>query len=621
MLCGSPAISLSQVKSSKLDSKSTAPEMMELMPLEEVRPGMKGVGRTVFRGSQVEEFGVEVLGVVPGMPGPRQSAIIARLFGANVERTGVFAGMSGSPVFINNKLVGAIAFSFAFAKEPIAGITPIKQMIDIFESGRVDLRSENSSSRPVSITELINPSVKVDLPKPFVSPSGSMMAQIDNQSSYQANDRLNELLGQQLMPITTPLVFAGISDETLNTYGAQLRLNGLLPVAGSGGGGTLSPMARHDNQTLLPGSSICVMLARGDYSVAAFGTVTYRDDVRIYAFGHPFLSLGSADMAMAESSVVTVIPTIANSFKIGVPGNLVGNISQDRATGILGRLGKSPKMIPVRLSLKTSRGRIENYTYEVVNDRFLTPLLLNLTIFNTITSSERSIGDATISLKGKISVGAAGMIELSRRFSGGSSAGFAAASVAAPVNALLSSGFTAPEIDSIQLEISSEEDRSEARLERLSISKTEVARGETVEVQAYIRRDNGTMTAQRIPIVIPNDVPIGNLSLFIGDGLSLQQTSPINYFVPTNLADLVQQINKIKPADRLYLKLFRRAAGAVVGTNDMPNLPPSVVATLNSDRSTRGYLPTILSPIYENALPLTDYVVRGQQFLDIKVVR
>ncbi|MGH9913753.1 MAG: hypothetical protein ACRD63_00530, partial [Pyrinomonadaceae bacterium] len=499
-----------------------------------------------------------------------------------------------------------------------AGITPIMQMIDIFASGYAENQVQrNDSPRPVSIAQLIDPGIKADLPKPFISPSGSMVAHVDDPT----NNRLYELLGQQMTPIATPLVFAGISNETLAAYGSQLKSNGLLPIAGSGGAGTLSPMARFDQQTLLPGSSICVMLARGDYSVAAFGTVTYRDDERIYAFGHPFLSLGGADMAMAESSVVTVIPTAINSFKIGVPGNLVGNISQDRATGVFGRLGKAPRMIPVTVSLKTSRGRVENYNYEVVNDRFLTPLLLNMTIFNTITSSERSIGDATISLQGKISVNGSGVIGLSRRFSGASSAGLAAASIAAPVNALLSSGFAASEIGNIKLEISSEENKSEARLERLSIDRAEVARGETIEVHAYIRKDSGAVDIEQIPITIPNDVPTGNLLLFVGDGLSLQQASPTNFFVPANLADLVQQINRIKPADRLYLKLFRYAAGAVVGTNEMPNLPPSVIATLNSDRSTGGYLPTILSPIYEKPLPIADYVVRGQQYLDIKVVR
>ncbi|HEV7375440.1 MAG TPA: hypothetical protein VGN95_12025 [Pyrinomonadaceae bacterium] len=585
-----------------------------LFPIEDVKPGMKGVARTVFSGTEPEEFGVEILGVLPGFPGPRQSAIIARLSGANVERTGVFGGMSGSPVYIDGRLVGAIAFSFPFSKEPIAGITPIKQMVDLFERGSERNTREASEPRTFSFRELASTDWKPNLPKPAVT--GAPLI-----ATVAANSPLVSLLGQQFQPIATPVVFGGISQEALALYAPQLQSNGLMPVSGVGGAAAITPLAPVTEKTLTPGTSVSVQLVRGDYSIAASGTVTFRDGNRIYAFGHPFLSLGSSDMPMTESSVVTVIPNTNNSFKLSVPGKMVGNISQDRASGIYGQLGQAPKMIPVKINLHTSRDRTDTYSYEVANDSFLTPLLLNLTIFSTITSSERSVGDATISVSGQINVVGQEPILVDRRFSAANAPMLAAGSIAVPVNALLSSGFENVQIGGITLDINSSETKYAASLERIALDRTEAGRGETVEIQAYVRTESGKQFVQRIPVQIPRDVPLGQLLVFVGDGGALQQGSAAQAFVPQDLSQLVGAINKVKKSDRLYVKLFRITSGAVIGTSELPNLPPSVIATLNSDRTSGGYTPTVLSPIYEKELPPADFVISGQQMIGIDVIR
>jgi hypothetical protein len=585
-----------------------------LFPLEDVKPGMKGVARTVFKGTEPEEFGVEILGVLPGFPGPHQSAIIARLTGANAERTGVFGGMSGSPVYIDGRLVGAIAFSFPFAKEPIAGITPIKQMLDIFERGSERNTNGTGESRTFSFTELAATNWKPNLPKPAVTGAPFV-------APVAVNSPLVSLLGQQLQPIATPVVFGGINQEALSLYAPQLQANGLLPVSGVGGAAAITPLAPVTEKTLAPGTSVSVQLVRGDYSVAASGTVTFRDGDRIYAFGHPFLSLGASEMPMTEASVVTVIPNANNSFKLAVPGRMVGSVSQDRATGIYGQLGQAPKMIPVKINLHTSRDRTEVYSYEVANDSFLTPLLLNLTVFSTITSSERSVGDATISVSGKIDVVGQEPVLVDRRFSAANAPMLAAGSIAVPVNALLSSGFENVQINGITLDISSSENKYAASLERIALDRTETGRGETVEVQAYVRTESGKQFVQRIPVQIPRDVPLGQLLVFVGDGGALQQGSAAQAFVPQDLGQLVGAINKMKKSDRLYVKLFRITSGAVIGTSELPNLPPSVVATLNSDRTSGGYTPTVLSPIFEKELPPAEFVINGQQMIAIDVVR
>ncbi|HKP84315.1 MAG TPA: hypothetical protein VJT69_20020 [Pyrinomonadaceae bacterium] len=585
----------------------------EIFALEDLRPGMKGTAKTVFSGSGAEEFGVEVLGILPGFPGPRQSAIIAKLSGANVEKTGVFAGMSGSPVYIDGKIVGAIAFSFPFSKEPIAGITPIKQMIDLFNKGSENLKPKEP--RVVSFSQLAGTDWKPNLPKPAVS-SVSLLAPVS------AGSPLMPLLGQQMTPIATPLVFSGISQDSLSVFAPQLVANGLLPVSGAGGSAAITPMGEVTENTFPPGSSISVQLVRGDYSLAAAGTVTLRDGDRIYAFGHPLLSLGASDMPMSESSVVTVISNMNNSFKLSVPGRMVGSISQDRASGIFGLLRQQPKMIPVKVNLHTSRDRVESYSYEMATDSFLTPLLLNITLFNTITSSERVLGDSTLSVKGEIRVKGQEPIQIDRRFSAANNTAFmAAGAIVGPVSSLLTSGFDDVQLDGITLDIASTETKYAGTLERITLDRTEVRRGEKVEVQAYVRTESGKQFVQRIPVQIPEDAGLGQLLVFVGDGGVLQEGSAAKSFVPQDLSQLVRAINTVKKSDRLYVKLFRITSGAVIGTSELPSLPPSMVATLNSDRTSGGYTPTVLSPVYEMELPPAEFVISGQQLIAIDVVR
>jgi hypothetical protein len=582
-----------------------------LFPLEDLRPGMKGVARTVFSGSEPQEFGIEILGVLPGFTGPRQSTIIAKLSGSNVDKTGVFAGMSGSPVFIDDRLVGAIAYSFPFAKEPVCGITPIKQMIDIFEPGNYKPRTDGEP-RAISFTELASTEWKPVLPKQAVAAT-SLVAPVAEGSP------LLPLMGQQIQPIATPVVFSGISQDSLSLFASELSKNGLLPVSGVGGSATIAPLAPFDEKTLTPGTSVSVQLVRGDYSIAASGTVTFRDGERIYAFGHPFLSLGTSDMPMTESSVVTVIPNSFNSFKLAVPGQMVGSISQDRATGVFGQLGHAPKMIPVKINLHTSRNRDEQFSYEVVNDEFLTPLLMMITVFNSINARERSIGESTISVRGSIAVAGQEPIGVERRFSSANAALFAAGSIAMPVAELLTSGFNDVNIGGIVVDIAASEEKSTARLERIALDRTDVRRGENVEIQAYVRTDSGKQFVQRIPVQIPADAPSGPLLITIGDGATLQELSAAKAFVPRDLGQLVGAINKIKKNDRLYLKLLRPAPGVVIGTSELPNLPPSVVATLNNDRSSGGYTPMALSLVYERELPPAEFVITGQQVITVSV--
>ncbi len=606
------AFSLSTVAQTAVVSTASTGSAVSpsFLRLSEVKEGMRGTAKTVFRGTEPEDFNVEILGVVPGGVGPKQDLIVGRISGGNADRTAVFAGMSGSPVYVDGKLLGAISYSFPFSKEAICGITPIEQMVDIFEQ-KQPMRSIASKPRSVSFAELA--STSWGLPKAQGS-SGLL-------SGITANSALMAVAGQSFQRIATPITFTGLSQETLNFFAPQLLQAGLLPVSAVGGAAAITPMKTSDANTLVGGDSVSMQLTRGDYSLAAAGTVTLRDGDKIYAFGHPFLSLGSSDLPMSESHVVTVIPNINNSFKLAVPDAMVGSMTQDRATGVFGKLGQAPAMIPVKLNINTSRGGTETVNFEISRDEFLTPLLLNIAIYNAVTAQERGLGDTTVEINGEIAMKGQQPVKIERKFAGAQATQMAAGSVVAPVAVLLKSRFDDLNISGITVNIGSEDGTQTAVLDRLTIDRAKVRAGETVEVQAFARTNDGKVYTQRIPVKIPEETPEGVFSIAVGDGGQIQRDSAIQHFVPRNLAELIATINRLKTNDRLYAVASRTSSGVVIGASEMPNLPPSVLATLNNDRDSGGVKPAVQTIVFETVLPPSEFIITGQKSLSIEVIK
>jgi hypothetical protein len=595
----------------KTGGLTAASTRTKLFPLSELKEGMKGTARTVFRGSEPEEFNVEILGILPGGIGPQQDLIVGKLSGGSAERTSVFAGMSGSPVYIDGKLVGAISYSFPFSKEPICGITPIEQMIAIFEQ-KQPVRVAGNEPKSVSYVDLMAPGLRM---RESLSADESLTV-----TGVSPNSRLAAVAGQSFQPIATPITFSGFNQETLNIFSSQLMKAGMMPVSAAGGSSSISPMKPASESTLLGGTSVSMQLTRGDYSLAASGTVTLRDGETVYAFGHPFLGLGSSDLPMSESHVVTVIPNFNNSFKIAVPDSMVGAMTQDRGTGVYGKLGQEPKMIPVRINLQTSRGQTQTVNFEIVRDDFLTPLLLNFATVNALNAQERGLGDATIQMSTEVRLKGREPLRMERRFVGGQAAQLAGATAAAPIATLFRSKFDDLNIDRINLNLTASDGTKTGTLERLAVDKSRAKAGEAVEVQAFIRTDSGRMIVQRLSMKIPEDTPAGPLAVTVGDGMSVQQNSNIQQFVPKNLDELIRTINKIKVADRLYLQAVRTSSGAVLGINEMPNLPPSVLSTMNSNRVAGAFKPTVQTVIAEQTLEPGEFIVSGQQTLSIEIV-
>ncbi|MEZ5346166.1 MAG: hypothetical protein R2681_11505 [Pyrinomonadaceae bacterium] len=585
---------------------------IQFFPLSELKEGMTGTAQTVFSGSKPTGFNVEILGIVPDAIGPNQDMIVGRLSGGGADRTHVFAGMSGSPVYIDGKLVGAIAYAFPFAKEPICGITPIEQMIEIFENNR-EQTGKPKTPKSFSFSELAS----VELP-------GANMG--NTAANYMLKGRnsslpVQALAGQTFQPIATPMTFSGFSQETLNQFAPQLMSAGLMPVSALGGPSKIGGMKKADENTLLGGDSVVMQLTRGDYSLSAAGTVTLRAGEKIYAFGHPFLSLGVSDLPMSESHVVTVVPNVNNSFKLSVPDAMVGSMTQDRATGVFGKLGEVPGMIPVNLKMRTSRNLEKAYNFEVAKDDFLTPLLVNIAVYNSIVANERTIGSSTVQISGEIKLKGNAPVNIERRYGGSQASQYAAASVSTPIAALLQGRFDDLDISGIEIELRSDDDSRSATLERVGVNRSEVRAGEAIEIQAVVRSDSGKMFIQKIPVVIPADTPPGTLTITLGDGNSVQFMSAATKFTPNNVGELVQMLNELKKNDRLYVQIHRVTKGAVIGASELPNLPPSVLATINNTRTAGGVEPTVQSLVLEEEIPPADFLISGRQTISIEVVK
>jgi hypothetical protein len=601
----------------------------KFFPLDQVRPGLQGVGKTVFEGNTVEEFGVEILGVLAGRPGPKQTTIIVRLKGPRVEHTKIFAGMSGSPVYINGQLLGAIAYAFAFATEPIAGITPIQDMLGLLELKEAEKPQPDSNRRRTTASDQSAPQrnqrqLLAERTLPQLSDLKLEATPIDIDP--RVSPSLSPLFGQQLIPIATPLSVSGISAEAIERFLPELKKVGLLPVATLSGGAAITPLTPYNVTTLTPGKVVSAELVRGDFSLEALGTVTYRDGESVYAFGHRLFNLGGTEIPMSEATSITVVPNLLNSFRLGVTGTMVGTLKQDRSTGIAGKLGVQPVMIPLLINHKTSRGVSQTYRCELINNNVLAPLLVNLTLFSAITAQERSFGDVTLRVKGQIKVRGQEAVVLDNRFSAVNDAPVQASlSVALPVSYLLGSGLDDVRIDGITLDIEASENRRTGALDRVWVNRTDVRRGETVELHVFARGDDGKEVVERVPVQIPEDAPIGKLSLVVGDGAAVQAYDGRPGLAALgsvqNVTQLIRALNRLRKSDRLYLKIVRSSSGAVVNNEELPSLPPSVLATIGSDRTAGGYQPVQYATLKEIEIPPADFIITGQRQVTVNVVR
>jgi hypothetical protein len=581
-----------------------------IIPVSEVRPGMVGVGHTVFQGNKIEEFTVHVIGVLKNVVGPNRDIILARLAGGPLAETGVIAGMSGSPVYIDGRLLGAVSYQLGqFPKEPIAGITPIAEMTEA-----TALAPSVPGSRPVALSWPPTPeelfaiwSQGLGRAVPFAA--GGVPAIVSGDAGLAQ-------VATMLRPISVPLVAAGFSADLLGPLTTAFTDRGFLPMSAS----VAPPQARTVSttpRTLRPGDAMGVALLTGDFVLGATGTVTHVDGDRIYGFGHPMYNLGPTQFPLTQADVHVVLPSLMTSSKLASFGEVVGTVQQDRATAVAGRLGAAPAMIPVTITLNSDRTPSRTFSFSMVRDHTFTPLLTYLTVANVLLSYERGAGPASYTVKGTATVEQYGDIAFEDIFAGEQPANAASAYVAGPLTLLMRNAATPVEVQKLALTIDATEQSRTARVERVWLDTDRPRAGRSVNVKVLLRTNTGEDLLKTIPIDIPAHAT-GTMQLLVGDAnrLSAEDRRTARGAETQEVAQLIRTFNKARRSNRLYARLSSPDSGAVVNGEPLAALPPSVLAVLEADRNSGTYTPLRSATRGEWELPV-ELAVSGSRQLTI----
>jgi hypothetical protein len=586
-----------------------------IFPLEDVRPGMRGIGRTVFEGTTIEEFSVEVIGVLENV-GPKQSMIIARLEGGPLAKTGVIAGMSGSPVYIEGKLVGAVAYGFPFSKETIGGITPISEMID---ATRTTGPRAASTRFPVAFGPG-GPKAPLDR-ESLVAALNRPLPAIPLSAGAMRGGVPGHLAGRSLAPLSVPLVFSGFDPATFEWARGIFAGMGFTPVMGTGGRGVLPKGGIPDLQ---PGGAVGISLIEGDLDLSATGTVTHIDNNRVYAFGHPFYNLGPTQFPMRKAWVYSVFPSLYQSWKISSAADAVGTIDQDRITAVAGTIGKQPRMIPVEVKIKTSRGQERAFSFRMVDDELFSPVLAYVAVASVLQNNERAFGTSTIRVDARLSLSGKREVRVEDLFTQEQPAVQAAALVAAPLAYLMTNDFERVKVEKVEIDVDSDETVQSATLERAWLERTGPVRaGSTVPLKVVLRTYRGETLSQTIPITIPASAPSGTYSVLVADGPALtavEQREMRQQFVPRDLDQLIRAINGLRHNNHVYVRMTRPDDGAIVRGEYMQSLPPSVLSVLGGSDQGTSVIPLRTAAVWDFDLS-TDYAVSGSRLLTLTVER
>jgi len=574
-----------------------------IFPLELVKPGLKGKGKSVFLGSTVEEFDVEILGVIENVQ-PKKNIILARLSGRGLDTTGVIQGMSGSPIYIEGKLLGAVAYAFNFAKEAVAGITPIQEMLTL--AGE---KSEPRSSGPLSV------------------PVRSMMTLEDflelTRDLFSSREAVDGS-GQPFQTIHVPLLMGGFSPQAVERAKPIFSRLGFSPMV-SGITTQVPDKPSSAELSLREGDPVAVQLVGGDLSVAALGTVTHIDGTKVYAFGHPLYNLGPVDYGMAKANILAVVPSLEASFKVSSLGPRIGSFTQDRVSGAFGEIGRMPKLIPLNVRLLEPAGGVKQFRLELVNDKILSPLLVNLTLSSLLSSELRSHGNLSVEVGGDLYLDNGASVRLEDLFSGNFDSAVTNFSglLTAIVYYIANNEFENVDIHRIDLFVRPSEEARFSYLERVWLDKYEVKPGERIKVKVFYRTFGGQTVQESVELEAPPLAAGSEFYLIIGDAVSMHQLEMALYrsqdFVPRNLAQLIRILNNLRKNNRIYFKLLASKPGLFLKGEELPNLPPSLKSMFASPRAAAS-APTELtrSTLREYQLPVP-YVFRGLASIPVKI--
>jgi len=578
---------------SPFSARAQAPTSTEILPLSQVRPGMQGYAYTIFAGDQVEKFDLEVLGVMTNFLGPKQSIILVQLKGPKVEHTGVVAGMSGSPVYLEGKLAGALSLKLGvFTKEPIAGVTPIENVL----SPEPQLTSEAD---------------------PYQAP----IPQISLSQNTASSTSLPT--GSALEPIETPLVFSGYEPEALRQFAPQLQSFGVVAAQG----GTAPSSHNHDSARLVPGDMAGMVLVQGDSSIASACTVTAVRANEIYLCGHPFLSLGNVQFPMARTEVVTTLSSDLASTKIINVGAPIGTITGDHLTAVTGKLGTPPPMIPIDLTLSVGSAE-KKLHFEMINHPKLTPLLIGVTVFNGLTQNSLYGEGTTLHLSGEIALKGHPPVQIENTFAPGDAFTPDGLPIALTIQNVFTRLFTnnheIPVFDRISLHVASVPGRHSYSIESAWLEKGEASPGETLRVRVLLRPYRGPERIEETTVHVPDQVTRGTaLRVLVTDGEMLNRASRGFAFGAvgggsSGLDQLISLLNHERRNDRLYVGLFTPTPTILWDDKELPNVPLDQINVIDG-RPAPGTVQVLRESLAsESSIPL-DGPVTGVISLNLQI--
>lgn len=564
-LFGCAALALAGFARAEETAFPTGWDHTRFMSVGEIRPGMTGIGRSVFQGTKVEEFQVEILGLV-NTPSPRGTMIMALLSGHDLENTGVVAGMSGSPIYIDGKLIGALAFGWSYSSRPVAGITPIEEM----------LRLEGRPAANPALAEARSGMVPEDWQALLASRGEEAMAVLSRGLAEP---------GGHAAPWSVPLTLSGFPGGSGRLLSGIVEQHGFFPMdAGSGGAGSMPDAVSE----LVPGSAVAVELVRGDAQLAAIGTLTWRDGNRVWAFGHPMLNLGATAYPLSQASIVTVMPRLSTSFKMGGPGTSLGAITRDYSAGVMGELGAQPRLIPLDVDLAYG-GKTQRLHYEVLDAEAWTPILVGFIASSTIESLGRASGAATLRIHTDVTISDGDSVASGSTMAGFTPPAALAGEVARVVGLVHGNPFETARIQRIGVEVHLDDAIDAAFLEGITLDRRQTLHsGDALPVRLDLRGYRGEAWSKTVNFQIPDGLPPGSYRLLVCDGAQAAKAEAerapggVN---PRSLKQLSRVLAQAPASDAVIVRLLDATSNPVVSGDELPRLPGSLRPVVQSPLS------------------------------------
>jgi len=584
----------------------------QYMSVSEIKPGMEGYGLTVFQGTKIERFNVKVIGTIKKVLNNRD-AILVRLSGPQIGKNNVIRGMSGSPIYIGGKLIGAVSYGFDFSLEPLVGVTPIEYMLDALT------QNKDANSPPDHISKFEAP----------VVPS----------FSYGGDQRILPASGgaPHMVPLMSPVALAGFSSRAETFLSDRFKDVGLYCSSGGAGGmdASLAPASVPGKDAIAPGGAVCVMLTTGDFNTSACGTATATFNGKFVAFGHPFLQAGFVDFPVASAYIHQVMPNAAASFKMSSPTKIVGAMISDRPWSIGCMLGKSAHMIPVTYKVTDETRHVQRtYRCQIVDHPDLTPELIAATAMSAIDTTHQSSAPYILKMKSELDTNDGTKIERTDRYasnfsvhSGNEGLHFrsnldpVAAYLYGTATKIMNNDFKRASVKSVALTISLEDGHKAAKIERIYVDNPIVEPGETVMVNCVIHPYDKEKVVQKIALVVPRDVPDGNLLLAVASGdeiESVRKRLGLTDPVPENLNQVIDKIKDKGRGDALYALLALPAQSVTVDGVKLVNPPAHWSKLFVSDRYTHG---PAISKGEVKVSSVQDYLLDGSHLMTIEVKR